>query len=132
MSSPWTRPVAAMNALSFGSPDHLKTRQLVHGVVEQIGGYGNCFGVPTVGGEVRLHPAYKGNYLINAFAIGLANADKIFYSAASGVGMLVINLAPKRAGMGLAPPPWLRPSSTTQAKKSAQLFRWATLSPKSG
>jgi hypothetical protein len=64
------RPIAAMNALSFGEKDHPKTRQLVHGVVEGIGGYGNCFGVPTVGGETRFHPAYNGNCLVNAFAAG--------------------------------------------------------------
>jgi phosphoribosylformylglycinamidine synthase len=91
-----------MNSLSFGSPDHSKTRQLVHGVVEGIGGYGNCFGVPTVGGEVRFHTAYDGNCLVNAFAAGLADADKIFYSAASGVGMPVVYLGAKtgRDGVG--------------------------------
>ena len=96
------RPIAAMNALSFGEPAHHKTRQLVHGVVEGVGGYGNCFGVPTVGGEVRFHPAYNGNCLVNAFAAGLADADKIFYSAASGVGMPVVYLGAKtgRDGVG--------------------------------
>ncbi len=96
------RPIAAMNSLSFGEPEHPKTRQLVHGVVEGIGGYGNCFGVPTVGGEVRFHPAYNGNCLVNAFAAGLADADAIFYSAASGVGMPVVYLGAKtgRDGVG--------------------------------
>ncbi|MGB1035310.1 MAG: phosphoribosylformylglycinamidine synthase subunit PurL, partial [Primorskyibacter sp.] len=96
------RPVAAMNALSFGEKDHPKTRQLVHGVVEGIGGYGNAFGVPTVGGEMRFHPAYNGNCLVNAFAAGLADADKIFYSAASGVGRPVVYLGAKtgRDGVG--------------------------------
>jgi phosphoribosylformylglycinamidine synthase len=96
------RPIAAMNSLSFGEKDHPKTRQLVHGVVEGIGGYGNCFGVPTVGGEVRFDPAYNGNCLVNAFAAGLADADKIFYSAASGVGMPVVYLGAKtgRDGVG--------------------------------
>ncbi len=96
------RPIAAMNALSFGSPDHPKTRQLVHGVVEGVGGYGNCFGVPTVGGEVRFHSAYDGNCLVNAFAAGLADANAIFYSAASGVGMPVVYLGAKtgRDGVG--------------------------------
>ena len=96
------RPIAAMNSLSFGQVDHPKTRQLVHGVVEGIGGYGNCFGVPTVGGEVRFHLAYNGNCLVNAFAAGLADADKIFYSAASGVGMPVVYLGAKtgRDGVG--------------------------------
>ncbi|WP_171231695.1 phosphoribosylformylglycinamidine synthase subunit PurL [Ruegeria sp. HKCCA4812] len=96
------RPIASMNALSFGETGHHKTRQLVNGVVEGIGGYGNCFGVPCVGGEVRFHPAYNGNCLVNAFAAGLADSDKIFYSAASGVGMPVVYLGAKtgRDGVG--------------------------------
>ncbi|MEL6126183.1 MAG: phosphoribosylformylglycinamidine synthase subunit PurL, partial [Pseudomonadota bacterium] len=96
------RPIAAMNALSFGDPSHPKTKSLVAGVVEGIGGYGNCFGVPTVGGEVRFHSAYNGNCLVNAFAAGLADADKIFYSAASGIGMPVVYLGAKtgRDGVG--------------------------------
>ncbi|PVA11803.1 phosphoribosylformylglycinamidine synthase subunit PurL [Pelagivirga sediminicola] len=96
------RPIAAMNSLSFGEPDHHKTRQLVHGVVEGIGGYGNAFGVPTVGGELRFDAAYNGNCLVNAFAAGLADTDKIFYSAASGVGRPVVYLGAKtgRDGVG--------------------------------
>ncbi|NSY36983.1 phosphoribosylformylglycinamidine synthase subunit PurL [Leisingera sp. ANG59] len=96
------RPIASMNSLSFGEPSHHKTRQLVNGVVEGIGGYGNCFGVPCVGGEVRFHPAYNGNCLVNAFAAGLARTDSIFYSAASGVGMPVVYLGAKtgRDGVG--------------------------------
>jgi len=96
------RPVAAMNSLSFGEKDHHKTRQLVHGVVEGVGGYGNCFGVPTVGGEVRFDPAYNGNCLVNAFAAGICDADKIYYSEASGVGMPVVYLGAKtgRDGVG--------------------------------
>ena len=96
------RPIAAMNALSFGEPEHPKTKRLVAGVVEGIGGYGNAFGVPTIGGEVRFHAAYNGNCLVNAFAAGLADADKIFYSAASGIGMPVVYLGAKtgRDGVG--------------------------------
>ncbi|WP_095597077.1 phosphoribosylformylglycinamidine synthase subunit PurL [Actibacterium pelagium] len=96
------RPIAAMNSLSFGETTHPKTKSLVNGVVEGIGGYGNCFGVPTVGGEVRFHSAYNGNCLVNAFAAGLADADKIFYSAASGVNMPVVYLGAKtgRDGVG--------------------------------
>ncbi len=96
------RPIAAMNALSFGVPSHPKTRHLVKGVVEGVGGYGNAFGVPTVGGEVRFHHSYNGNCLVNAFAAGLADADKIFYSVASGVGMPVVYLGAKtgRDGVG--------------------------------
>ena len=96
------RPIAAMNSLSFGEVTHPKTRRLVSGVVEGIGGYGNCFGVPTIGGEVRFHRAYNGNCLVNAFAAGLADTDKIFYSAASGVGRPVVYLGAKtgRDGVG--------------------------------
>ncbi len=96
------RPIAAMNALSFGEPAHPKTAHLVKGVVEGVGGYGNAFGVPTVGGEVRFHRSYNGNCLVNAFAAGLADADRIFYSTASGVGMPVVYLGAKtgRDGVG--------------------------------
>ncbi|MEP2920255.1 phosphoribosylformylglycinamidine synthase subunit PurL [Sulfitobacter sp.] len=96
------RPIASMNSLSFGEPSHHKTKQLVHGVVAGVGGYGNCFGVPCVGGEVRFDKSYNGNCLVNAFAAGLADADKIFYSAASGVGMPVVYLGAKtgRDGVG--------------------------------
>ena len=96
------RPIAAMNALSFGLPSHPKTAHLVKGVVEGVGSYGNAFGVPTVGGEVRFHKSYNGNCLVNAFAAGLAETDKIFYSAASGVGMPVVYLGAKtgRDGVG--------------------------------
>jgi phosphoribosylformylglycinamidine synthase len=96
------RPVAAMNALSFGEPSHPKTKALVKGVVEGVGGYGNAFGVPTVGGEVRFHRSYNGNCLVNAFAAGIARTDAIFYSKASGVGMPVVYLGAKtgRDGVG--------------------------------
>ncbi len=96
------RPIAAMDSLSFGRPEHPKTPHLVKGVVEGIGAYGNAFGVPNVGGEVRFHRSYDGNCLVNAFAAGLADADKIFYSAASGVGMPVVYLGAKtgRDGVG--------------------------------
>jgi len=96
------RPIAAMNSLSFGEVSHPKTKRLVAGVVEGVGGYGNPFGVPTIGGEVRFHKAYNGNCLVNAFAAGLADADKIFYSAASGIGMPVVYLGAKtgRDGVG--------------------------------
>ena len=96
------RPIAAMDALSFGRPEHPKTAHLVKGVVEGIGAYGNAFGVPNVGGEVRFHASYDGNCLVNAFAAGLADADKIFYSAASGIGMPVVYLGAKtgRDGVG--------------------------------
>ncbi|MGR6430672.1 phosphoribosylformylglycinamidine synthase subunit PurL [Rhizobium sp. PAMB 3174] len=96
------RPVAAMNALRFGEPDHPKTRHLVSGVVSGVGGYGNSFGVPTVGGEVEFDARYNGNILVNAFAAGLAKSDAIFYSKAEGVGLPVVYLGAKtgRDGVG--------------------------------
>ncbi|MBJ7579454.1 phosphoribosylformylglycinamidine synthase subunit PurL [Devosia sp. MC532] len=96
------RPVAAMNALRFGAPEHEKTRHLVNGVVAGVGGYGNAFGVPTVGGEVEFDARYNGNNLVNAFAAGLADTDKIFYSKAEGVGLPVVYLGAKtgRDGVG--------------------------------
>src|SRR3974377_1244452 len=81
------RPIACLNALSFGDPKHPKTRHLVSGVVAGIGGYGNSFGVPTVGGSVSFHSRYDGNCLVNAMAVGIAEKNKIFYAAASGVGL---------------------------------------------
>ena len=95
------RPVAALNALRFGSPDHPKTRHLVAGVVSGIGGYGNSFGVPTIGGEVNFHPGYDGNILVNAFAAGIVRTDAIFYSKASGVGLPVVYLGSKTGRDGI-------------------------------
>jgi phosphoribosylformylglycinamidine synthase II len=95
------RPVANMNALRFGSPDHPKTRHLVDGVISGIGGYGNCMGVPTVGGEVNFDPAYNGNILVNAMTVGLARTDKIFYSAAAGVGLPVVYVGAKTGRDGI-------------------------------
>jgi phosphoribosylformylglycinamidine synthase subunit PurL len=95
------RPIACLNALSFGSPSHPKTRHLVAGVVAGIGGYGNSFGVPTVGGSVRFHSRYDGNCLVNAMAVGIAAKDKIFYAAASGVGMPIVYLGSKTGRDGI-------------------------------
>jgi phosphoribosylformylglycinamidine synthase II len=95
------RPIACLNALSFGDPNHPKTRHLVSGVVAGVGGYGNSFGVPTVGGQVRFHPRYNGNNLVNAMAVGLAEKDKIFYAAASGVGMPIVYLGSKTGRDGI-------------------------------
>jgi len=96
------RPIAAMNSLRFGSPEHPRMRHLVSGVVAGIGGYGNAFGVPCVGGEVNFDASYNGNILVNAFAAGLARKDAIFYSKASGVGLPVVYLGAKtgRDGVG--------------------------------
>src|SRR6266536_5975222 len=95
------RPIACLNALSFGAPGHPRTRHLVSGVVSGVGGYGNSFGVPTVGGSVRFHTRYDGNNLVNAMAVGLAEADKIFYAAASGVGMPIVYLGSKTGRDGI-------------------------------
>ncbi len=95
------RPVALLNALRFGEADHAKTRHLVGGVVSGIGGYGNCMGVPTVGGEVNFDKSYNGNILVNAMCVGLADADKIFYSAAKGVGNPVVYVGSKTGRDGI-------------------------------
>jgi phosphoribosylformylglycinamidine synthase subunit PurL len=95
------RPIAALNALRFGDPSHPKTRQLVHGVVAGVGGYGNSFGVPTLGGEVNFHARYNGNNLVNAMAVGLARTDGIFYSKAEGVGLPVVYLGAKTGRDGI-------------------------------
>ncbi|HEY6917236.1 MAG TPA: phosphoribosylformylglycinamidine synthase subunit PurL [Allosphingosinicella sp.] len=95
------RPIANMNALRFGRPDHPKMRHLIAGVVHGIGGYGNCVGVPTVGGEVNFHKAYDGNILVNAMTVGIADADKIFYSAASGVGNPIVYVGSKTGRDGI-------------------------------
>jgi phosphoribosylformylglycinamidine synthase len=95
------RPIALLNSLRFGDPSHPKTRHLVGGVVAGIGGYGNCVGVPTVGGECQFHPSYNGNILVNAMCVGIAKADRIFYSAASGAGNPVIYVGAKTGRDGI-------------------------------
>ncbi len=95
------RPVANLNALRFGSPDAPRMKHLIKGVVAGIGGYGNCVGVPTVGGETNFHPAYNGNILVNAMTVGVARADKIFYSAAAGVGNSVVYVGSKTGRDGI-------------------------------
>ncbi len=95
------RPIAMMNALRFGEPSHPKTRHLVSGVVSGIGGYGNCMGVPTVGGEVNFHKSYNGNILVNAMCVGLARTDKIFLSAAKGAGNPVVYIGSKTGRDGI-------------------------------
>ena len=95
------RPVANLNALRFGAPDHPKTRHLVAGVVSGIGGYGNCMGVPTVGGEINFDPSYNGNNLVNAMCVGVARTDKIFYAAATGIGSPVVYVGSKTGRDGI-------------------------------
>jgi len=95
------RPIANMNALRFGRPDHPKMKHLVQGVVAGIGGYGNCVGVPTVGGETNFHKAYDGNILVNAMTVGVADTDKIFYCAATGVGNPIVYVGSKTGRDGI-------------------------------
>jgi len=95
------RPVANLNALRFGAPDHPKTRHLVAGVVAGIGDYGNCIGVPTVGGETNFDPRYNNNILVNAMCVGLAPTNKIFYSAAAGAGKPVVYVGSKTGRDGI-------------------------------
>ena len=95
------RPVAALNFLRFGAPDHPKTRRLVAGVVAGIGGYGNSFGVPTVGGSTGFHRRYDGNILVNAMAVGVAKRDAIFTSAATGIGNPIVYLGSKTGRDGI-------------------------------
>ncbi len=95
------RPIANMNALRFGDPKHPKMKALVKGVVAGIGGYGNCVGVPTVGGETNFHSAYDGNILVNAMTVGVADQDKIFYSAATGLGNPIVYVGSKTGRDGI-------------------------------
>jgi phosphoribosylformylglycinamidine synthase len=95
------RPIANLNALRFGSPENPITRRIVDGVVRGIGGYGNCVGVPTVGGEINFHPAYDGNPLVNAMTVGIARQDRIFLSAAAGVGNPVVYVGSRTGRDGI-------------------------------
>ncbi len=95
------RPVANLNALRFGRPDHPKMQHLVKGVVAGIGGYGNCVGVPTVGGETNFHAAYDGNILVNAMTVGVADQARIFYSAATGIGNSIVYVGSKTGRDGI-------------------------------
>lgn len=95
------RPVANLNALRFGDPSHPRTRALVAGVVKGIGDYGNCMGVPTVGGEINFHASYNGNCLVNAMTVGIAATDQIFYSRGAGVGQPVVYVGSKTGRDGI-------------------------------
>jgi len=95
------RPIANLNALRFGEINHPKTKHLVNGVVSGVGGYGNCVGVPTVGGEVTFHKSYNGNILVNAMTVGIADQDKIFYSAATQIGAPIVYVGSKTGRDGI-------------------------------
>lgn len=95
------RPLALMNSLRFGAPDNARTKYLLSRAVSGIGGYGNCMGIPTVGGELLFHEAYNGNCLVNAFALGLVDKDKIFLGRASGVGNVILYVGSKTGRDGI-------------------------------
>ena len=95
------RPIANLNSIHFGSTDHAKTKNLLDGVVKGIGGYGNCMGIPTIGGETHFEESYNGNILVNAMTIGLADKNKIFYSKASGINKPVIYVGSKTGKDGI-------------------------------
>ena len=95
------RPIASLNSLRFGRADHPRTPDLLRGVVAGIGGYGNCIGVPTVGGELQFDAAYDGNILVNAFTCGVARTDRIFYGRASGVGNSILYIGAKTGRDGI-------------------------------
>ena len=124
------RPVANLNALRFGSPDHPRTRHLVDGVVAGIGGYGNCMGIPTVAGEVNFHSAYNGNILVNAMTVGIADADKIFYSAAAGVGNPVVYVGSKTGRDGIHGATMASAEFSEDQRKNAQQCKSAIRSPR--
>src|ERR1700733_5385764 len=95
------RPIASLNSLRFGSPDHPRTPELLRGVVAGVGGYGNCVGVPTVGGELQFDARYDGNILVNAFTCGVARTDRIFYGRAAGVGNPILYIGAKTGRDGI-------------------------------
>ena len=95
------RPIANFNCLRFGSPQNFKTRYLVTGVVAGIGDYGNCVGIPTVGGETSFHESFDGNILVNAMTVGIAKSDKIFYAKAAGVGNPIVYVGSKTGRDGI-------------------------------
>merc|ERR1711969_171495 len=95
------RPIAILNSIHFGSPSHHKTKNLLDGVVSGIGGYGNCMGIPTIGGEVKFNSSYNENILVNAMAVGLTKKNKIFYSKAKGINQPVIYVGSKTGRDGI-------------------------------
>ena len=95
------RPIANLNSIHFGSPQHKKTKNLLRGVVKGIGGYGNCIGVPTIAGQTCFDESYNGNILVNAMTLGLVNKNKIFYSKAAGVDKPVIYVGSKTGRDGI-------------------------------
>ena len=132
------RPIANLNALRFGDPKLAVTKRIVDGVVRGIGGYGYCVGVPTGGGEINFHPAYNGNPLVNAMTVGIADQDKIFLSAAAGVGNPVVYVGSKTgrdgihgATMASADHPWSSRAITSACSTPSSALSAACTSPSS-
>ena len=125
------RPIANLNALRFGDPKHPRTKRTVDGVVRGIGGYGNCVGVPTVGGEINFHPAFNGNPLVNAMTVGIAKQDKIFLSAAAGIGNPVIYVGSKTGRDGIHGATMASAELARIPRPSGRPCRSATRSPRS-
>ena len=125
------RPVALLNSLRFGAPEHPRTRHLVDGVVAGIGGYGNCVGVPTVGGEATFHRAYNGNILVNAMCVGLAPHDQIFYARAAGRAIRWCTSGRRPAATASTARPWHPRSSPRRPRRGARPCRSAIRSPRS-
>jgi phosphoribosylformylglycinamidine (FGAM) synthase-like enzyme len=125
------RPVANLNALRFGRPDHPKTRHLIAGVVAGIGGYGNCVGVPTVGGEVNFHAAYDGNILVNAMTVGVAETTRSSIPPPPGSAIRSSMSARRPAATASTARPWRAPISPRTARRSAPPSRSAIPSPRS-
>ncbi len=124
------RPVACLNLLRFGSPEHPRTRHLVSGVVAGVGHYGNAFGVPTVGGSVGFHSRYDGNILVNAMAVGIARTDSIFYAKATGSEIPSFISAPRPGATASMARPWPRRRSRRTRRRSGRRCRSATPSRK--
>ncbi len=125
------RPIANMNALRFGRPDHPKMKHLIAGVVSGIGGYGNCVGVPTVGGEVNFHRAYDGNILVNAMTVGIAEQARSSIRPPPASAIPSSMSAPRPGATAFTARPWRRLISPRTAKRSAPPSRSATRSPRS-
>ncbi len=126
------RPIANLNALRFGRPEDPMTKRIVDGVVRGIGGYGNCVGVPTVGGEINFHPAYDGNPLVNAMTVGIAPQGPhlpVGRGRASAIRWCMS--APRPGATASTAPPWPRPSSARTPRRNGPPSRSAIRSPRS-
>ena len=117
------RPIANLNSIHFGSPQHKKTKNLLRGVVHGIGGYGNCMGVPTIAGQTNFDSSYNGNILVNAMTLGLVKKDKIFYSKAAGLKSQLFMWVQKQAVMEFMVQVWLQLVLMKKLKKKNQQFK---------